>query len=396
MGPLALILIGMLSIDAATATVQNDVLRSLNDNEFYNYNMNYAYDLSKYSVVFEHCQDVKMYDDDLAADEDATSPLARRHFVVFRLCPTDTCSEECDSNFGRYATDVETFLTSTVNYQETDMEDMCQNCQEECDEYGESCSGCGKTCYDYENMENLGYLDAANYVECQEIQNENAEQNQGENDENQNDDQQWQQLFVGPACTSSGTIGIGLFSDENCMEPETNYELEDILGAPLSFTLLSHSLNKKKTSCLGCAENNGGDQNQNQNDANDVDDVNEMCEDLYDSAAKCESKTGIYNGFIQTAKEDNDYENQVETEFLSCGFIDQLIFNSYTEHGEINLKTSPYIISRVTTTTQIVALTMLSFSLAGLVFLIYRYNKRIQEVDPDHLMASPTTLGSYA
>ena len=402
--PLVLLLCGIFHSSQGQSSFEHDVILSRhlnnnNNNQFqYDYNVAFAYDLSAYSVVFEHCQDVKMYDDDLAADEDATSPLARRHFVVFRLCPSDTCETECTTNFGRYATDVETFLTSTVNYQKTIFENMCNNCQEECDEDGNYCSGCGSYCYQYQNMENMGYVDASNFIECQAVPEQEQNDDANNNNAEAGDDQQEQvQLYIGPSCSSSGTIHIGLFTDENCLEPEENTKIEDVLGgAQLSYTMLTHSLSKKTHICLSCAENNGGNDQQNQNDANDADNVNEMCEDLYASAAKCESKTGIANGFIQMAKEDNEFENQVETEFLSCGFIDQLIFNSYTERGEINLKVSPYIITRVTTRKQIVSLSLLSVTIAGLVYLIYYFNKKIKEVEPDSLVDTPTNLGSYA
>ena len=58
-----------------------------------------------------------------------------------------------------------------------------------------------------------------------------------------------------------------------------------------------------------------------------------MCEELYSASAKCESKNGITAGFIQTNREERDYENQVENEFMVCNFIESLVLDSYTERG---------------------------------------------------------------
>ena len=60
----------------------------------------YIPDISGYSLRFEQCQFVKMYDDELAEDEDATTVLGTKRFVVFKLCPTDG---DCSSNYGEYA-----------------------------------------------------------------------------------------------------------------------------------------------------------------------------------------------------------------------------------------------------------------------------------------------------
>ena len=76
--------------------------------------------------------------------------------------------------------------------------------------------------------------------------------------------------------------------------------------------------------------------NDNDDAADDADDVNQMCENVYNWAAKCESPTGLESGFVQVNRDENDYENQVENEFMACTFINSLIWDSYTESGEIN------------------------------------------------------------
>lgn len=332
--------------------------RRLEDAYAFEYN-----DLSLYSVRFEKCQLVKSYEDEIAEDEDNDSPLATKHFIVYRLCPTDAC-DSCDEKYGTYVAEVEEYLASTIEYQEQAFEDMCDNCDERCNEDGGYCSGCGKICYNYENLEDNGYVDASEYIECQRM-------DYGDDD--------GLELYIGPMCGSNGEkVTIGLFSDENCWDPYTDLDVEDVIGAKLSYHLISHASSDDGSVCLSCLEN---DENENeQND--DVDDVNEMCEDLYFSSAKCESKTGLEGGFIQVNREDQDYENQVENEFMACTFIESLLWNSYTESGEIDIESKQDVVVGQTTPLQLLSLSLLSLTLVGLTGTIFYMRRRLETQFP--------------
>ena len=335
----------------------------------------YPYDLSTYSVRFERCQDVKMFDDELAAQGE--DPMALKHFVAFRLCPA---CDSCSSNYGKYVTDVETYLQYTVENQRRGLEYMCENCAEECE--GDACTGCGKTCYEIQNMEANGYVDASQYIQCQQLGGNNnegeGEQEQGGEQDAADDDAS--AIYIGPRCSDNGQrIIIGLFSDAYCEEPMSDMTVQEALGgAPLSYHLLGHVGSASSTqSCLSCKEN--GDANDNQNDQNDADDVNEICEGLYDAAAKCETYTGIQYGFMQTARQNGQDENQLETEFMSCTFIDSILMNSYTEEGEINVKDPQDEIIRHMTKLQGIVLCLLIPTVGGLLFLIRYYNRKNDE-----------------
>jgi hypothetical protein len=323
-------------------------------------------DLSTYSVAFQKCQLVKSYDDEFAQDEDSASPLATKHFVVYRLCPSDTCETSCEEKYGTYVTEVDTYLQATIEYQTQAFQDMCDNCDERCNENGGYCSGCGKLCYNYENLEAMGYVDAAQYIECQQLDWA---------------DDDGLQLYIGPNCSSGGEkIQIGLFSDQNCWEPYTDLDVEEVLGAKLSYHVMSHASVNDGNVCLSCQEN---DEDANEADQADYDDVNEMCENLYYAAAKCESTTGIQGGFIQVNREEQDYENQVENEFMACTFIHNLLLNSYTETGEIDISVKQDIIIRKATPLQILSLSLLSLSLVGLASTIVYIQKRIDTQFPN-------------
>ncbi|KAL3906699.1 MAG: hypothetical protein SGILL_009168 [Bacillariaceae sp.] len=381
-------------VEASTWSPSTDVSqRRLEDGS----NTYFEYDLNDFSLRFDHCQYVKMYDDDMAGDEDAETPLAVRHFVVFRLCPSDECST-CDSSsvYGRYVMEVDEYLQATVQEQANEIESICENCEEACNDDGSGCSGCGAFCYKYENLENNGYVDAADYIECQQVEmngNNNGDNNENGGEDQENDDANQNQLYIGPRCSNNGDrIMLGLFSDEECLTPYTDLDVEDALGSEVSYQLLSHTYNADGNNCLSCKEYvyDGGDDdaangnNNNQQDGNDqqdADDVNEMCEKVYDEAAKCESIYGI-DAFVQGNREDRDYENQVENENVVCAYIDSLLADSYTETGDINLVGDSIMTFKDVTPVQKTAIWLLSVSVGCLIALAFFMQKRIDSSYP--------------
>lgn len=433
----AILLVGTPSLSVSSSSYSSSSssrsLEEQNNNGFDNAYSYFEYDLSQFSVEFDKCQYVKMYDGEIANDEESESPLALKHFVLFKLCPTDVCgSGVCDGSststsssssasrsnsnsgsnveevpYGKYTVPVDEYLQYTLEYQRQAYENACNGCDEECDngndegqeEDGEdnnnenqnnnNCNAnCPSICQEYQNLEANGYVDASQYVECQQIDYNNANQQQdGDNN---------QQLYTGPRCNSNGKIVIGLFSDENCWEPYDEMDVEDVLGAQLSYLLLQHtnqgsgsgtgddeSNSMDASTCLPCKEYEDNNEN-NEGDQNDGDDVNEMCENLYLGSAKCESDTGITAGFIQTKRDDGEYENQVENEFMACTFINSLIWNSYTETGEINIDDPQDEILRYVTNKQWVALSLLFVSIAAILGVMYYYHRRIQDMKLAH------------
>jgi hypothetical protein len=335
--------------------------------------------LSAFSVRYEKCQSVKSYDDNLA--EGGVSPLALHHFVIYRLCPTDSCQSCKKVVYGKYAVDVSTYLLNTIDYEQQRLKRVCKTCDASCSGNASSssyCAACLKECDFYQNMANYGYVNAAEYTECQQI-------NYATNDDAGN-----AAMYVGPRCSSSGMIVISLFSDDSCNTPVDTISVETALAAKLSYILMKPSNGTgAANSCMSCKERtnaNDDDQNQaRQNDKQDADDVVEMCENVYNRAAKCESKTGIQVGFIQTKRQyeqqNGGYDNQVEDEYLSCTFIDSLIWNSYTETGEIDIKSQQDVIVRRVTNNQAVSMSFLSVFVAGLLAAIYFVDRKIQSIE---------------
>jgi len=328
-------------------------------------------DISSYSLKFQKCQFVKAYDDELAENEDAGTVLATKHFVVFRLCPSNSC-DSCNYGYGEYLVDMEEYLDATIEYAKDKQEEKCDQCEEECDGYygnqgdGEedaenneegrrrlsssNCKECIDTCEKIENMEENGYIDATDFVECQEIQNEGDDGNA---------------LYAGAMCASNGSkIKIGVFSDDECRILNSELDVENYLADGDGNQMkLSHALLKttyESDSCLSClVENDDNDDNEKEAE------VEEVCENLYMSAAKCEEKHGFHDGYSNNYY---GYENQVENEETVCDFISSLKSGTYAQDGEIVVGGSNTYHSGTTSTTggQKFALTFFILGTVGL------------------------------
>ena len=331
----------------AKATKNSELGRRLDQNGQWE---EYEIDISGYSIQFEKCQFIKSYDDDLAENGDSETVLATKRFVVFRLCPTS--SSNCNSGFGEYIVDLETYLQSTVNYQQEMQQEMCNACQEcynnqdqqqedgqedqqqddqqqdqanrKLQQYSADCDTCYDECMKIENMEENGYVDATNFLDCQMIYDA------------QDDDKQ--ALYAGPMCASEGSkIKIGVFTDEECNFLDNSKDVDDYLQNDNGYNMkLSHALLKTVYSdetTVSCAAPQDEDQNQNQDGNGQQQEVEilEVCGDLYDAAAKCEKTHGFDNGYSNYY----GYENQLAQEGVVCDFIDSVKAGSYDDVGEI-------------------------------------------------------------
>jgi len=295
-------------------------------------NDEYIPDITGYSIRFEQCQFVKAYDDELADDEELGTVLGTKRFVIFKLCPTGS---DCSYDYGEYTALMEDYLEATTQYAMEQQENMCQRCEENCqngrrlDEenqnnwnYNNYDCECMDTCYKIENMEENGYVDATEFLECQDI----YEDNYGN------------QLFAGPYCSGGEKIKIGVFTDEECMFLDSSKDVEDYLQDGDGYSMkLSHALLKTtydkdtEISCLQVDENDQNNNNNNNNNNQEEPEVAEVCEMLYETSAKCEKKHGFDNGYSQYAA----YENQLVQEEAVCDFITALKSGTYSEEGDI-------------------------------------------------------------
>ncbi|KAL7534873.1 hypothetical protein ACHAXR_006134 [Thalassiosira sp. AJA248-18] len=299
-------------------------------------------DLTGYSIKFEKCQFVKQYDAEEGGGEDNDSILTTQRFVIFRMCPSNSCGS-CNYNYGEYIVDMATYLESTLEYKQEVQEQYCETCNEcvekeaedddnngEEDDEAWKCqnvdtSSCYAECQNIENMEENGYMDASEYTECQEL---DYEDNYGN------------KYYAGAMCASSGSrIKIGIFTDEECSnyddtkDIETYMKNDDGYNMKLSYHLLKQTFAEGE--CVASCLVEDEEQNNNNNNGDDEEEkeaeVNEVCENLYEAAGKCESSHGFESGIVDY----DNYDNQVRNEELVCDFISSLKAGHYDQTGEI-------------------------------------------------------------
>jgi len=344
-------------------------------------------DLTAYSIKYVKCQFVKSYDDELAEDEDSASVLQTNRFIVFRLCPSSNCSYK----YGEYLVDMDTYLEAAVEYQQEQQEEMCNYCAEVCaadddaaeeeeeeeeegdEEEGEEdgedrrrlrnirrkleqsidCDTCTDECEKIENMEDNGYVEASNFIECQQI--------------GEDDDDAGQQYFAGAMCASGGEkIKIGVFTDEECSQLDTSLSAENYIGMKLSHALMKNIYDTDSN--VPCTKPNWEVKEEKDDDAAEEEEeeveANEMCLELYQASAKCESKHGFESGMANY----EDYYNQYAQEDLVCSFINTISNGAYDQGGDIVLKSKSTAVEGATEATggQKFALTVFILGTVGL------------------------------
>lgn len=334
-------------------------------------------DLTSYTILFQKCQHIKVYNAELAA-EGAETVLTTQRFVIFRLCPT--ASSTCNYDFGEYLLDMNAFLQYTVEYRQEEQEQMCEACDQNCayeeNENGNDrknrrrlaaqnrfsrklavdCDTCTETCEEIENMEENNYIDATNYLDCEQIIDDGDDQ---------------VALYAGPTCSSQGSrIKISVFSDEDCTFLEDDLDVEDYLVDENGYTFkLSYELlettydNTDPIQCEQIDEYAEADGEHNYYAA--AAETREVCLDIYNYAAKCEKSHGFEHGVKSYYAA---YENQIDNEEQVCDFVSAIKYGTYRQDGEIVIDgTSSYSsLGAPTTGGQKVALSFFILGTVGL------------------------------
>merc|ERR1712194_952243 len=163
-----------------------------------------------------------------------------------------------------------------------------------------------------------------------------------------------QQYFVGPHCASDHyTISLGVFADENCVEylGET-ISLSKVLGYGYdeeSFFHLPHE-------CISCDGAQQFDEEEERYSEMymgqgvygnyieapnaEFDDIVAMCAALFERSAQCNIHM---NNYEMMAK----YMENLDAEFEQryCNFVDNIVYGSYDESGEIKLRADSFDLS---------------------------------------------------
>jgi len=160
-----------------------------------------------------------------------------------------------------------------------------------------------------------------------------------------------QQYYVGPHCGSDHyTISLGVFSDENCVDymGET-VSISKVLGYGYddeSFFHLPHE-------CISCDGAHQFEEDEERFEDmytgygvygeyveapnSEFDDVVGMCAALFESSAQCNIHMSNY-GVMAKYMEDMD----ASFEQRYCNFIDNIVYGTYDEMGEIKLKADTF------------------------------------------------------
>ncbi len=229
----------------------------------------WGFDASQYSLSYERCATVKHFDVEKAAEEDATSPFRTQHFAVLRLCPAKTCdnpdwylegeedgqaeeegeeeqgAEEeadvevygangrgCSSNYGTFILDAGRYLQLMAEYEDTQFEMYCNYCENYMQKmYQEWVQNGGQARkLEFEDFKNhpdvermLGGYDAEWYscsVYAKACQAEWRQDDYADFLEcNQVEKNNGMVAYTQATCAEDGeAITIGLYSDEECSE----------------------------------------------------------------------------------------------------------------------------------------------------------------------------------
>jgi len=192
--------------------------------------------LMDYSLKFTKC-----IPDQVLTDADYND-----HFgvVIFRLCPSNSCSNDddgCNSGYADFAVDVGTYVEAFLEDQQ-------------------------------DNMNWDDNFDGDGFGQCSQYEPENDDAN--------NDIE----YYIGPGCTEDGaSVKLGLYEDQYCYEEsETSFEtISNGWSLPYSGGGLV------STQCTDCTDDDG--------------DIREMCLDLYDySPHRCEAELEYTHYYYDT------------------------------------------------------------------------------------------------
>jgi hypothetical protein len=193
--------------------------------------------LMNYSIKLLHCHPEEFL---TSNNNDDDGDYTQYGVVVFRMCPSDSCSDNkkgCTSGYADFAVNLGTFV-------EAYMEDQSDNMQWDDDK-----------------------MDVSNFAQCAQYEVEN-----------QADDDAAAKYYVGPSCTADHLdVQLDLFVDQYCLE-KSSKTFSDISNG---WTLPYSDGGLVSTACLSCGEQS--------NDGGDLD-LKELCTTLYEDAPyKCEA-----------------------------------------------------------------------------------------------------------
>lgn len=257
--------------------------------------------VAQYSIVFQKCAVSNEYFA-FEGNNDRNNWQTQQKLVHFKLCPTGSSSCKSGADYVVPMNDfVEMYLQSKMDAQEYNCEMVKENCN--CENANDD-EACETQCYvnaglDYceddknnnNNQDGVYEFELEKAGDCAKMDVDEdtlyyyLQQNGGSGYNMYGNNQGEMGLFIGPQCSANGkSIFLNVFMDEWC-------SIEAPKGAFAKFTygqeLPYSSTSIVETNAISCKEPQDANE-QNNGDYQDEDEILEVCERLYENAAKCE------------------------------------------------------------------------------------------------------------
>ncbi len=297
-----------------TSTSTNNVRRLANyyynnNNNQYNNNTNsidwstVGLDISKFSVRYMGCWSAATYN--------AASVLQAQRYAVFRLCPSFYCNPYsvtgCDTDYGEYAVNLDTYLQAIASYNEDRTTVFCQYCSI-CNTTNNATIYDGNLCnlQACKNAANVcnatsSSVSVTDYLNCTAVVSKT----------NNNT------YYLGPYCDDiSYAVTVDVYSDSDC----TNYIGDQVtVSDVLNVTFQPYAVNYLSKTCVTCQESALPWQ-MTASERSEDNGVSEICEVLYEDSVKCNAHYLLQD----FAKNDFSYNDST-----ACNFIQNLINGPY-------------------------------------------------------------------
>mmetsp|Transcript_7303 Transcript_7303/g.15267 ORF Transcript_7303/g.15267 Transcript_7303/m.15267 type:complete len:588 (+) Transcript_7303:102-1865(+) len=324
----------------------------------------YGFDITQFSLSYYGCADAKQYDDEMAATEDAVGVLKMEHYAII----TEFLEIMAEYHAERFEMYCEYCEECMYDVYQSWMEDMMQNMSEEyAEEMMEQYEQQQQQQRNYNNWnyrklveqgviprENVEqwtrtlsqYEIAGKYQQlCDEfdsckVYNSLCKNGIDDDIEEYFECTQANDVYVGPHCSveDSYTIELGVYYDQYCSDYIGPF-VDSVLGQDYAQDPLQDYYHPQEQVCIPCK---GFDRDyltleeqreEMMNLEYDPDaGINELCEDLYASAMRCDEHFRYYGSQFKS-----EYYSPQEME-LSCQFIESVMNDNFNEFGEVNIQ----------------------------------------------------------
>jgi len=271
--------------------------------------------MGDYSIKFQGCHRIKTWNGDAEDDDDVR--IENTRLARFRLCPTGKCSQRtrsgCNKNYGDYIIDVYRYVSAYSQAQRKQDEYDCQSylykhCDcEDSDDKGEDFDQdiCEYQCYSKGRktscIENNPYYNDEDQGQYQEYLDERTLEKYYEgctqfeppdfDDDRRKLEEEEETYYIGLYCADQGGyIYLGMFTDDKCTNfADKNAGRTTYKSLTRGQELPYSDYSMIRSDCVSCEEQEYRDGNQN-DDAEDEISVSNACEEVYQSAGKCETE----------------------------------------------------------------------------------------------------------